>query len=324
MVIPVNNDSSNDQLEKRRRIIHNLVRKPTQYDESTVNYSYIIKELASFEKDNIKGERTVGPLEKIEELRREIDECDNALVQIFERRMSLVLEILENKKKNALPILHTQREEEIITKALSNLNEENYNKEVEWLLREVLKISRSLQSKKLFPYNIVLIGFMGTGKSTVGRDLARKLEMGYKDTDAMIQEKMGMSISNIFEKHGEAFFRDIESKVVEEVSSSANTIIFCGGGVVLNKKNVENLRKNGRVVLLKAQPETILKRLHEDETRPVLKGYFSLEGLQELMNQRNQAYNDSADITIDTDNISIDEISTRIIGQLYEIDQTRG
>ncbi len=165
-------------------------------------------------------------------------------------------------------------------------------------------------------FNIVLIGFMGTGKSTVGRELARKLKMDYFDTDTMIEEKMGISISEIFERHGEAYFRKIESQVIEEASGMSRAIILCGGGVVLNKRNVENLRKNGKLVLLKAKPETILVRLYEDETRPLLKGRFNLESLRALMQQRDVYYNSAADIVVDTDENTIDAISIQIITNL--------
>lgn len=280
--------------------------------------SYTLKKQPSAEKEIENN--SISQLGKIEELRKEIDECDRALVKIFQHRMEVVLDILDIKRKNCLPILNIKREEEIISKAVSNLSGDCFKHEIEQFMRQILRISRSAQSKKLFPYNVVLIGFMGTGKSTIGRDLAEKLEMDYKDTDTMIQEKMGMPISEIFEKYGEDYFREVEGKVVEEASNATNTIIICGGGVVLNKKNVEFLKKKGRLVLLKAQPETIHKRLHGDESRPVLRGCFSLAGLQELMTQRNEAYNDAADITVETDYCTVDEISTKIITMLYSMD----
>lgn len=311
MIIPEGMENeANVGTEGRGRI--NTKRKT---EDNTINYSYLIRKLAAVERDS--NSLPLTPIERIDELRKEIDECDRALVQIFQRRMELVQEILECKRSNSLPILHSQREEEIVSKALAGLKEAHFSGEVEQFLREILKLSRKLQSKRLFPYNIVLIGFMGTGKSTVGRDLAQKLEMSYVDTDAMIQEKTGMAISEIFEKHGEPYFRDIESQVVEVVSGLKNTIILCGGGVVLNTKNVENLRKNGKLVLLKAKPETIMERLYEDETRPVLKGYFSLEGLQQLMKTRNDHYNSAAHIVVETDEKSVDAISSQIISNLY-------
>ncbi|SNS81316.1 shikimate kinase /chorismate mutase [Anaerovirgula multivorans] len=321
MVIPAKHQLEEEEMENKERIISNFIRKPYLHEDNTVNYSYLIKKLSLEENSDMNKKRTVSPLDQIDVLRKEIDECDKALVQIFQRRMELVMEVLDNKRKNNLPILHAQREQQILEKALSNLNESHFADEVEHLLREILKISRGLQSKKLFPYNIVLVGFMGTGKSTVGRDLSRKLEMGCRDTDAMIQEKAGMSIKEIFKKFGEAHFRKLEKEVVAEVSQLKNTIIFCGGGVVLKEENVENLRQNGKIILLTAQPETLYERISQDDTRPVLKGQMSLEGIRSLLKQRNQAYNDSADVAIQTDDKSVDEISTQIITKLYAMDQ---
>jgi len=262
-----------------------------------------------------------GQIDKLFQLRQEIDECDKTLVQSFRRRMELVLEVLKYKRENKLPILNVQREEEVIHKAQAYLEDSRFDKEVEELFRDIMKICRRLQSKSLFPFNIVLIGFMGTGKSIIGRDLVKRLEMPCKDTDAMIVKRSGMEISEIFERHGEAYFRELESQVVKEVSQETNTIIFCGGGVVLNKENVNNLRRGGRLILLRAKPETILERLTGDETRPVLKDNLSLEGIQEIMNKRNQAYNEAADIAIDTDNKSVEEISLEIINKLYSLEK---
>ncbi|SDJ96764.1 shikimate kinase [Natronincola ferrireducens] len=255
----------------------------------------------------------------IEELRKEIDGCDMALVEIFQRRMKLVLEILENKRKNNLPVLHPQREEEIIEKVLKNLKEDTFAHEVEDLLMKIFKISRRIQSEKLFPHNIVLIGFMGVGKSTIGRDLSRQLEMKYVDTDQLIEERVGMPIKEIFEKYGQAFFRDLEKNIIEEVSGSKNKIIICGGGVVLNPENIRSLRRYGKTILLKAKAATIYDRISQEDSRPVLKGRMSLEGIEQVLQQRDNAYHDAADIIIETDNKPIEKISTDIITGLYEI-----
>lgn len=260
-------------------------------------------------------------LEQIEMLRKEIDECDKSLIKTFERRMELVMEILDYKRQNKLPILHSQREGEIIERALGSLNEKEFVEEVECFLNEILRMSRKLQSKKLFPYNIILIGFMGVGKSTVAKKLAKALEMKTVDSDTIIEEKMGMSITDIFKKNGESFFRKIEKDVIKDLSALNNTIISCGGGVVLDKENIINLRRNGKVILLQAEPKTIYERLKQDNSRPVLQGSKSLEGIEKLLDERKIAYDSSADIIIKTDNQSVEEISTKIIKRLYEMDE---
>lgn len=261
---------------------------------------------------------------KIEELRQEIDKCDKLLIEVFQRRMELVMGILQNKRENKLPIFHFQREQEILERALSNLDEEHYSNEVEDFLRNILKISRKLQSQKLFPYNIVLIGFMGTGKSTVGKKLSQKLAMEYIDTDALIQERTGMSINEIFQNYGESYFRDIEKDVIAEVSNMKNTIILCGGGVVLNKENIIALRKKGKIILLKAEAATIYGRIKEDDTRPLLNGQMALETIEKLLQKRKETYKDASDIIIETDNKTVEEISTEIINKLYLMDEYVG
>ncbi|MDF2545958.1 MAG: chorismate mutase [Anaerosolibacter sp.] len=185
----------------------------------------------------------------------------------------------------------------------------------------MLIISRRLQSKKLIPNNIVLTGFMGTGKSTIGKDLAKKLEMEYVDTDAFIENRVNMTIKDIFEKYGEDYFRSTEKLIIEEVSHLKNKIIICGGGVVLNKDNVMNLRKNGTIILLKAQPMTIYERLKQDYSRPilVLDGKICLEKVEALLKQREEAYRSAAHVFIQTDGRQVDEISQQIIALLYEV-----
>ncbi len=162
---------------------------------------------------------------------------------------------------------------------------------------------------------------MGVGKSSVGKKLSKKKKKKKIDTDAMIEEKMGMSITDIFEKQGEEFFRKIERNVIKELSTIDNTILSCGGGVVLDKENVINLKKNGRIILLQAEPTTIYERIKQDNTRPILNGAKSLENIKELLKRRDTAYKGSADIIIKTDNQTLEEISTEIIVKLYDMDK---
>jgi shikimate kinase len=108
---------------------------------------------------------------------------------------------------------------------------------------------------------IVLTGFMGTGKTSVGRELSRKLGWRFIDTDVLIEEREGKPISLIFKDSGEEYFRSLEQNTVEEVSKLRNAVIATGGGVIKNQKNVENLGRRGTIVWLKADPEIILKRV---------------------------------------------------------------
>lgn len=112
----------------------------------------------------------------------------------------------------------------------------------------------------LFDFNILLIGFMGAGKSTVADYLKESYSMDVVEMDQIIARRQGMSISDIFEKYGEEFFRNLETELLIEMQSRSNVVISCGGGVPMRERNVKEMKKNGRVVLLTAEPETILER----------------------------------------------------------------
>ena len=117
--------------------------------------------------------------------------------------------------------------------------------------------------------NIVLTGYMASGKTTVGKALAKKLGMAFVDTDLMVEEKAGMKISEIFEKYGEAHFRSLEKDAVKEASKMDGVIIATGGGVVLDNENVSNLRQNGSVINLFPEDDVVYTRLKNDLTRPL-------------------------------------------------------
>lgn len=165
-------------------------------------------------------------------------------------------------------------------------------------------------------YNIFLIGFMGAGKSTIARTLTKELDMELVEMDERIVEEQGMSINDIFAQKGEAGFRDIESQLVLDIVSSENAIVSCGGGVVVRPENVENMKKNGRIVFLTATPETILERVKGGKDRPLLNGHMNVEYIAELMEKRRQLYEDAADLRITTDGKTVGEICTEIISTL--------
>lgn len=161
--------------------------------------------------------------------------------------------------------------------------------------------------------NIVLTGFMGTGKTTVGKFLAKELKRQFFDTDQIIEEKLGTSIKEIFKKIGEPKFRELEAQTIAFISNIEDAVISCGGGVVVNSINIENLKKNGIIINLFASPEQIFKRLYEYDSRPLIKQMANpLEGIKELLTKR-QKYYEKCDFAINTDNLSVEQVVKKIL-----------
>lgn len=164
--------------------------------------------------------------------------------------------------------------------------------------------------------NIFLIGFMGTGKSSVSRELKKMLSMECMEMDDMIVERQGMPISEIFEKHGEDYFRDIESGLLVELKEKNNVIVSCGGGVVVRRENIGHMKDSGTVVLLSATPQTVYERVKNNTGRPILNGNMNVEYINELMEKRREKYEKAADIVIVTDGKSTKEVCREIVDAL--------
>lgn len=161
--------------------------------------------------------------------------------------------------------------------------------------------------------NIFLIGFMGAGKSTIAKELQSMLNMSLVEMDARIVEEQGMSINDIFAKYGEDHFRDIESQLVIDIGDEGNTIVSCGGGVVVRPQNTENMKKSGKIIFLSATPETIYERVKDSTDRPILNGNMNVEYIAELMEKRRALYEAAADIKISVDGKTVAEVCEEIV-----------
>jgi len=149
--------------------------------------------------------------------------------------------------------------------------------------------------------NVALFGFMGVGKSAVGRILAEKRGLSFVDLDEEIVRTTGRSIESIFQEDGEERFREIERTLTEEYSALDGQVIACGGGTVIDPENLENLRRSSRMVLLTAEPEVILERVEtEGDVRPLLNVEDRLGKIRSLLSKRWPSYIEAADIIIDT------------------------
>ena len=163
--------------------------------------------------------------------------------------------------------------------------------------------------------NIVLVGFMGTGKTEVGKILSKKLGYALIDADTEIEKKQNMTITEIFRQQGEPAFRDIESEIIKKLAGMKKTVISTGGGAVLRPENISNLKSNGVVVCLSATPETVLQRTSVNNDRPLLQTENPLQKINELLEYR-RPYYEKADIMIDTENKNPLEIAEEIIRKI--------
>jgi shikimate kinase len=166
--------------------------------------------------------------------------------------------------------------------------------------------------------NIALIGFMGVGKSAVGRVLAEKLGMQFVETDALIKEMAGKSIPDIFREDGEIAFRELEIAVIKDVALGNGQVIACGGGVVLNTINIARLRETGVIILLTATPQAIIKRTTlNKESRPLLaSAQDHAQRIRALLKFRRPYYERATDITVSTSQISVAAIADAIIDRI--------
>ena len=164
--------------------------------------------------------------------------------------------------------------------------------------------------------SIFLIGFMGAGKSTIARALQRELGFPLIEMDERIVKEQGMSINDIFAQYGEDHFRDIESQLIVDIGKEEPSIVSCGGGVVVRPQNTQNMKEIGRIVFLKATPETIYERVKNSTDRPILNGHMNVEYIAELMEKRRALYEAAADITIQTDGKMREQICYEIIGKM--------
>lgn len=165
--------------------------------------------------------------------------------------------------------------------------------------------------------NITLIGFMGTGKTAVGQALAKKLGRKFTELDLLIEQKAGKSIPEIFRQDGEIAFREFEIEVTKEVAGERDSVFACGGGIVLNKINIDRLRESSVIVYLTASSEAILKRISKEEgQRPLLNISDKGAKIEELIKFRKPFYERAADIKINTSKLDIDSIAERIIKKL--------
>ena len=217
--------------------------------------------------------------------------------------------------KTSEQIQHTVRETYLTKSELETIQKD--------FQASITQNSKRIQSRNLFNYNIFLIGFMGAGKSTISDYLKNVLAMDVVEMDQCIVERQGMSISDIFETYGEEYFRELETNLLIEMQSRSNVVVSCGGGVPMRERNVTEMKKNGRVVLLTAKPETILERVKDNHDRPLLENNKNVSFIADLLEKRRAKYEAAADIVVETDGKSELEICEEMIHRLREADANK-
>lgn len=171
--------------------------------------------------------------------------------------------------------------------------------------------------------HLFLIGFMGAGKTSVSQALGKALGWKVVEMDQHISAQEGMSVSDIFAQKGEPYFRACETALLESFAQSEPCVVSCGGGVPMREENVAAMRRCGTVVLLTARPEVILDRVKDDHNRPLLEGHKDVPYISSLMEQRRPKYEAAADVTVDTSDLSVEEVCREALRKIQQRDTTK-
>ena len=240
-------------------------------------------------------------MNQLEVLRESLGQCDEIILDALLMRNRIVEDIMVYKEAHDLPVLQPEQEAKQKGWLEARMEGRRHKKEVNDVFASITQNSKRIQSRNLFNYNIFLIGFMGAGKSTISDYLKNALAMDVVEMDQCIVERQGMSISDIFETYGEEYFRELETNLLIEMQSRSNVVVSCGGGVPMRERNVAEMKKNGRVVLLTAKPETILERVKDNHDRPLLENNKNVSFIADLLEKRRAKYEAAADIVVETD-----------------------
>lgn len=164
--------------------------------------------------------------------------------------------------------------------------------------------------------NIFIIGPMGVGKTTIGRRLARRLDKQFIDSDRELEKRTGATISLIFDVEGETGFRERETRLLDELTAGKDLVLATGGGAVLSEANRRRLKERGIVVYLYASPELLMKRTAHDQTRPLLNTGDRLGKILALLEERGPLYRETADLSLDIDELSVNDAINRLMEQV--------
>ena len=209
----------------------------------------------------------------LELYREQLAECDDRIIDALVERNSIIEKIMAYKEEYGIPILQPQQEKKQQRQIKEKLQDNRYEKEIEDVFHCIVRNSKRIQAKIILLTTLSLIGFMGPEKVRYSRVFKKSVfTMHVVEMDQLIAEREDMSIPDIFATYGEEYFRNLETNLLIEMQATKNTIVSCGGGAALREQNVKEMKKNGKVVLLTAAPETILNRVKDSDERPLLNG----------------------------------------------------
>ena len=171
--------------------------------------------------------------------------------------------------------------------------------------------------------NLFFIGFMGSGKTTISSAYSKKYNRELIEADDIIVERAGMPVTEIFATQGEQAFRDMETALCKELVDLNDHVVSCGGGMPVRPQNVEYMKKNGFIILLEAEPQTILDRVKGFTTRPLLNGNMNVEYIAQLKQKRADIYANAADVVIHTDNKSVEQILEEVHESIHRAGQSQ-
>ena len=237
-------------------------------------------------------------MSQLEILRESLGQCDEIILDALLMRNRIVEDIMAYKKSNDLPILQPEQE----------------TKQKEWLEKRMEKKRHKAEVEDVFG-SITM-----NSKRIQSEFLKISFAMEVIEMDQIIAEREGMTISDIFEVYGEQYFRNLETNLLIEMQSKTNVVISCGGGTPMRECNVVEMKKNGRVVLLTAKPETILDRVKDSHDRPLIENNKTVPFIADLMEKRREKYEAAADIIIETDGKDELQICEELILRLRQMD----
>lgn len=258
--------------------------------------------------------------ERLAELRENLQQCDEIIMDALLMRSRIIEDIMSWKESHGMQIMQPDQEARQNHWLQNRLEGRRHAAEIRDIFDCIRNNSKRIQARRLFNYNIFLIGFMGAGKSTISDYMHTLFAMDVIEMDEIISRREGMSIPDIFEMHGEEYFRNAETDLLIEMQSRSNAIISCGGGVPMRENNVREMKKNGRIVLLTAEPTTILDRVKDSHDRPLLENNKTVGFIEDLMEKRREKYEGAADIILKTDGKTELDICNEMIEKLREMD----